>query len=120
MDFFDLLFGGGQAVQEIFKLGFIPKNEDFREFSNEEYMRFHEKECDLSGKMYTFRSERLAQGNEIYAFTEEEKNMILKGVEILKNICDGQTFISDDLMLRYAAQHLPDVFAKGTKYAKEG
>lgn len=119
MDFFDLLFGGGQAIQEIFKLGFIPKEEDFREFSNEEYMCFHEKECDLSGKMYTFKSERIVQGHEIYAFSEEEKNLMLKGVEILKNICNNQTFLSDDLMLQYAAQHLPDVFAKDTKYARK-
>lgn len=30
--FFDLLFGGGEAIQSIFQLGFIPKEEDFREF----------------------------------------------------------------------------------------
>ncbi len=119
MDFFDLLFGGGQAVQAIFGLGFIPKEEDFRELSNEEYMCFHEKECDICGKIYTFKSERLLQGNELYAFSEEEKNMMLKGVEILKNICGEQTFISDEQMLQYAAQHLPDVFSKGTKYEQQ-
>ena len=56
MDFFDLLFGGGQAIQGIFRLGFIPKEEDFREFSGEEYQKFKEKECDICGKMYTFKS----------------------------------------------------------------
>lgn len=49
MDFFDLLFGGGQAIQGIFRLGFIPKEEDFREFSGEEYQKFKEKECDIWG-----------------------------------------------------------------------
>lgn len=47
MDFFDLLFGGGQAIQGIFRLGFIPKEDDFREFSGEEYQKFKEKECDI-------------------------------------------------------------------------
>lgn len=54
MDFFDLLFGGGEAIQSIFQLGFIPKEEDFREFSSVEYQQFNEKECDICGKMYTF------------------------------------------------------------------
>lgn len=36
MDFFELLFGGGEAIQSIFQLGFIPKEEDFREFSSVE------------------------------------------------------------------------------------
>ena len=52
MDFFDLLFGGGEAIQSIFQLGFIPKEEDFREFSSVEYQQFNEKECDICGKMY--------------------------------------------------------------------
>ena len=29
MNFFDLLFGGGQAVQVIFELGYIPDRKDF-------------------------------------------------------------------------------------------
>lgn len=41
MDFFDLLFGGGEAIQSIFQLGFIPKEEDFREFSSVEYQQFN-------------------------------------------------------------------------------
>ena len=44
MDFFDLLFGGGEAIQSIFQLGCIPKEEDFREFSSVEYQQFNEKE----------------------------------------------------------------------------
>lgn len=47
MDFFDLLFGGGEAIQSMFQLGFIPKEEDFREFSSVEYQQYNEKECDI-------------------------------------------------------------------------
>lgn len=88
MDFFDLLFGGGQAIQGIFRLGFIPKEDDFREFSGEEYQKFKEKECDILG-----------------------------GVEIIDSLCEEKTFISDDAKLRFVATVLPGVFSEGTKYA---
>ena len=32
----DLFFEGGEAIMVIFKLGFIPKEEDFREFSEDD------------------------------------------------------------------------------------
>ena len=117
MDFFDLLFGGGQAIQGIFHLGFIPKEEDFREFSSVEYQKFKEKECDICGKMYTFKSGLPIPENDVYTFSEEEKRFMLKGVEIIDGYCEGKTFISDDVKLRYVATLLPGVFSEGTKYA---
>lgn len=96
MDFFDLLFGGGQAIQGIFRLGFIPKEDDFREFSGEEYQKFKEKECDICGKMYTFKSGLPTAEHDVYVFSEEEKGIMLKGVEIIDSLCEEKTFISDD------------------------
>lgn len=115
--FFDLLFGGGEAIQSVFQLGFIPKEEDFREFSSVEYQQFNEKECDICGKMYTFNSDLPVSGNDIYAFSEKEKEFMLKGAEIIDNLCEKKTFISDDVKLRYVATLLPGVFSEGTKYA---
>lgn len=115
--FFDLLFGGGEAIQSMFQLGFIPKEEDFREFSSVEYQQYNEKECDICGKMYTFNSDLPVSGNDIYAFSEKEKEFMLKGAEIIDNLCEKKTFISDDVKLRYVATLLPGVFSEGTKYA---
>lgn len=75
MDFFDLLFGGGEAIQSIFQLGFIPKEEDFREFSSVEYQQFNEKECDICGKMYTFNYLRPFH-HELLLFLAEGINII--------------------------------------------
>ena len=42
MDIFDLLFGwGGQAMQLTFQYGFILKEEDFLELTDEQYVQFH-------------------------------------------------------------------------------
>ena len=117
MDFFDLLFGGGEAIQSIFQLGFIPKEEDFRELSSVDYQQFNEKERDICGKMYTFNSGLPVSGNDIYAFSEKEKEFMVKGAEIIDGLCEKKTFISDDVKLRYVATLLPGVFSEGTKYA---
>ena len=36
----DLFFEGGEAIMVIFKLGFIPKEEDFREFFESDYEEY--------------------------------------------------------------------------------
>lgn len=42
MNIFDLLFGwGGQAMQLTFQYGFILKEEDFLELTDEQYVQFH-------------------------------------------------------------------------------
>ena len=112
-----MLFGGDQAIQGIFRLGFIPKEEDFREFSGEEYQKFKEKECDICGKMYTFKFGLPIAEHDVYVFSEEEKGIMLKGVEIIDSLCEEKTFISDDAKLRFVANILPGVFSEGTKYA---
>ena len=71
MDFFDLVFGSGQAIQGIFKLGFIPKEEDFREFSSLEYQKFKEKECYICGTMYTFKSGLPIAENDVYVVSRK-------------------------------------------------
>ena len=55
--------------------------------------------------------------NDVYVFSEEEKGLMLKGVEIIDSLCEEKTFISDDVKLRYVATLLPGVFSEGTKYA---
>ena len=55
--------------------------------------------------------------NDVYVFSEEEKGLMLKGVEIIDSLSEEKTFISDDVKLRYVATLLPGVFSEGTKYA---
>ena len=53
MNIFDFLFGwGGQAIQLIFRYGFIPKEEDFLELTNEQYLEFHIKEGECNDKIF--------------------------------------------------------------------
>lgn len=38
----------------IFKLGFIPKDNDFRELSADDYLEFHNEGGETEGKMFRF------------------------------------------------------------------
>ena len=53
MDIFDLLFGwGGQAMQLTFQYGFILKEEDFLELTDEQYVQFHIKMGECNEKVF--------------------------------------------------------------------
>ena len=82
-----------------------------------EYQKFKEKECDICGTMYTFKSGLPIAENDVYVFCEEEKGLMMKGVEIIDSLCEERTIISDDAKLQFVASVLPGVFSEGTKYA---
>lgn len=50
----DLFLEGGKALKIIFKIGFIPKEEDFEEFSESDYEKYHKEVGETEGKMYRF------------------------------------------------------------------
>jgi len=54
MHLLDLFFEGGEAIMVIFKLGFIPNEEDFKEFSESDYVKYHKEVGETEGKMYRF------------------------------------------------------------------
>jgi len=41
MNAFDLLFGAGPALVEIYKMGYRPKEEDFLEMTTEQYEKYY-------------------------------------------------------------------------------
>lgn len=110
-------------MQEIFRLGFIPQEDNFLELTDEQYAQFHAKEGESDERIFMLVSNNphiaIAEGeNEISIVTESEKNYFASTAEIIKNYCKDQPFASDEEKLRYAASKLPDCFTKGTRYEK--
>ena len=117
MDFFDLVFGGGQAIQGIFRLGFIPKEETLESFLVKNIKSSRRKSVIFVARC-THSSLVCQSLNMMFmSSSEEEKGIMLKGVEIIDSLCEEKTFISDDAKLRFVATVLPGVFSEGTKYA---
>lgn len=115
---FDLFFMGGEAIIAIFKLGFIPSEDDFREFSESEYNKYRTDVGEPDGKMYRFREEKVEVTHEVYAFSEKEKDKMLEAAELMKHLAEDHPCENDDETLKYLAWAIPYVFSKGSKYEK--
>lgn len=113
---FDLFFMGGEAIKVIFKLGFIPKEGDFRAFSESEYEKYRADVGEPEGTMFRFREEKMEKSKKVYAFSEKEKNKMLEAAEVLRKLAEDHPSDSDDETLKYLAWSMPYVFSKGSKY----
>lgn len=124
MDIFDLLFGwGGQAIQLTFQYGFILKEEDFLELTDEQYLQFHIKMGECNEKIFMIapadpRNAIEADSTELPIVTESQKDAFLEAAKDIEKYCEGKDFHTDEEKLRFAARHMPDIFSKGSKYEK--
>ncbi len=114
----DLFMEGGQAVMIIFKLGFIPKEADFQEFSKSDYEEYHKEVGETEEKMFQFVDGKMDETNGVCTFSESEKNRLLEGAEVIRNLAKEHLSDSDDETLKYVASVMPSVFSKDTKYEK--
>lgn len=113
MNPFDLFGGVGHAITIIYKLGFIPKEDDFVEFSKEDYANYEQEVGAVEGKMFTFKDELTDTEEGAFAFREKEKQYFLDARQLLYCLCEGKEFSSDTELLEIAAKILPPAFSKG-------
>lgn len=116
----DLFMEGGQAIMVIFKLGFIPKAEDFEEFSESDYEKYHKEAGETEGKMFYLDPDKTEAEGELYAFSEFEKDKMLEAAEVVRNLAKEHLSDSDDETLKYVASVMPYPFSKGSKYEEYG
>ena len=115
----DLFLEGGKAIKIIFKIGFIPKEEDFEQFSESDYEKYHNEVGETEGKMFRFVQGKMDESEYVFAFDEFEKEKLLEGSEVIRNLADDHLSDSDDETLQYVARVMPYPFTKGTKYEKK-
>ena len=115
MNPFELFGGVGQAITIIYKLGFIPKEDDFVEFSKEDYADYEQEVGAVEGKMFTFKDGLTDTEEGVFAFQEEDKKHLLDARQLLYSLWEGKEFNSDAELLEMAAQILPPTFSKEKK-----
>ena len=113
------IFRGRKSHQDNIKIGFIPKEEDFEEFSESDYEKYHKEVGETEGKMFRFVQGKMDESEYVFAFDEFEKEKLLEGSEVIRNLADDHLSDSDDETLQYVARVMPYPFTKGTKYEKK-
>ena len=116
----DLFMEGGQAIMLIFKLGFIPREKDFKEFSQRDYEKYHKEVGETEGKMFILNPDKVEEEGSLYAFSEMEKDKMLEAADVIQNLAQEHLSENDDETLRFVASVMPYPFSKGSKYEKYG
>lgn len=133
MDLRHFFFYSGPALEYIFKMGYIPRETDFQELTEELYAAFRSKASaeDLKkmgeGPIYAFvPDDPQAQsyltktfGNNLAIMTSAERSGFSTAVSYIDKECNesGKTFKSDSDKLKYMADRLPAFFSEDTPYA---
>jgi hypothetical protein len=119
------LFKSATALSAVFKLGYLPKREEFYELTPEQYEKYYETERmeEEGEKIYMLLPNDIQKYNELAAgdvFVVSEKDLhYLENVDkIIDSYCEDRTFETFEDKLYYVATIVPGVFSEGTKFAK--
>lgn len=125
MDIFDLFFRTGPAIQVIFKLGFMPGENEFYELTCQQYQDYFETFEHTDEKVFILLPEDKDKYKEFaagdtFCMTESEKDSLKDGITVIEKYCQesGKQFNSMHEKLSYVASRLPDAFSKGTPFAE--
>jgi formylmethanofuran dehydrogenase subunit E len=125
LDMFSTLSG----VTVIFKLGFIPNDDDLYELTPEQYEHYYataegaDEHSDEKVYMLLPKDpQKYAEiaSEDVFALGERDVVFIEKAAKLIEEYCakSGKTFNSLDEKLRYCASVMPDVVSKGTQYER--
>ena len=115
---FDLFFGTGRSIQAIFKLGFIPRNENYREMTKEE-LNEYKKTCpdEKDETIYILqRDGKDIDTNGLICISQTERAMLNEGVKVIQHYLQDKDFENDEQAREYVADRMPDVFSKGSRF----
>jgi len=124
------MFPSFYALPAIFKLGFVPADDEFHELTPKQYQHFYATAAEEEDRVSKERIYILLPndpqkykpfvGKKVLVFREKEVIAIRDGERIIESYCTKRRkkFGSFDEKLRYCATLMPDVFSKGTKYER--
>jgi hypothetical protein len=121
MNLHQILFDLSPAIMAIYKLGFIPDEDEIHEFTAELYDAFESQGGDISKRLYTIipkdEKNRLPE-KEIRVLTEDEIPRLWRGSKFLRGYakeigCDSE---ESDEILAAAAAALPPVFSENSRF----
>lgn len=124
MLFWDI-FHSVEAINAVFKLGFVPAKEEFYELTPEQYELYYSTNERTGEKIFMLLPDdpqiynEVASGD-VFVVTEQEMSRFEGAGLTIERYCarSKKTFATFEDKLRYVAGKLPPFFTVGTKYAR--
>ena len=118
---YTLLMGFLPSIQAIFRLGFIPKKNEIREFDAGMYKAYQRQTGKKDRPMYYVapKNPKYLQGeNAIHTLAAREVNFLKQGIDFFaKYAKDNELPLNDsDAILQHAAKSFPPNFTEGTRF----
>ncbi|MBE6272527.1 MAG: hypothetical protein E7097_01380 [Bacteroides sp.] len=117
---FDFFLKTGPGVQAVYRMGFLPCENDFREMTEDEYAIYLQDFPDrINSEIYVLWPEekiKIAGGK--VCINELELDCLMRGVTAINNLTEGKGCHSDEEKLQRAAKTLPNVFTRGTRFER--
>lgn len=125
MDAFDLLFGPvGPALIYIFKIGYIPNQDDFLELTEQQYAAYFKQCGDTNERIFMFAPQKSNllndDYNEISCLRESDIEGFKAAIDLIQHYCSKEDKVlnTTEEKLRFMASRLPKAFTEGTSYEK--
>lgn len=101
-------------------MGFIPKENEFREMTEEEYSNFLKEYPEgVEEKIFVAKNrDKYGNAEDLIVVTESQLDMLKRASKHLHNLASGEIFEDDEEMLIRLAKALPPVFTRGTRFAQ--
>ncbi|MDR0567423.1 MAG: hypothetical protein LBG47_10400 [Prevotellaceae bacterium] len=114
-----------EAVNAVFRLGFLPAKEEFYELTPEQYAQYYSTNEKTNDKIFMLLPNdpqtysRVASGD-MFIVTEQEVARFEKAGRIIESYCKDseKTFATFEKKLRYVAGKVPSTCLLRTKYAR--
>ena len=120
---YDIFFGIWPAIKTIIRLGFMPKEEDFKELTPHQYEKFYNTVGYTEEKIYALlpddpQRKVPLESAELMVLKEQEKEYFEQGWVVIEQYCfkSGRKFLTEKEKIAYAASCLPYVFSKGSEF----
>jgi hypothetical protein len=123
------LFATLGGVQVIFKLGYVPGDDELFELTSEQYKAYYDRmeegEVFPDEKLYMILpkdSQKYSElaSEDVFILTESEAMLVNRGAELIELYCkeSKKEFTNIEEKLYFVASVMPDVASKGTKYER--
>ncbi|MDR2376381.1 MAG: hypothetical protein LBD96_08085 [Treponema sp.] len=118
--FYEMFFEVGPALTQIFRMGYLPAEDEFYELTPEMYEKYYAEVEETDKRVFMILPKNpmyQKSSREIEVVTENQIEWFKKAGDVIERYCreSGKTFKDFEEKLTYCAGIMPEVFSSGSK-----